>query len=74
MTEDERAGAKAWVENWKTLGPELARPRVSEYRKADRVQVFLSLGDASRASLAAHPPKPTSGMIEMQRLFAKLYK
>lgn len=64
--------AKEWVMNWKVTGPELERLRVDAHKSAKLSETMLSLCDAAKSALLAHPPKPTSGIIEMQRLFAKL--
>jgi hypothetical protein len=63
---------QAWVDNWKELGPILERLRVEEYRSGSLAETLLSLSDVTEAALKANPPQPYSGMIEMQRLFAKL--
>ncbi len=65
---------KEWIANWRETGPIMERLRVKEYRASNLAETLLSLSDVTEASLRAHPPKPTSGIIEMQRLFAKLRK
>ena len=70
MTEAEKL--KKWVRNWESLGPRLEKLRVEEYRNSNIADTIFALRDASEAALRAHPPKPTSGLVEMQRLFAKL--
>ena len=72
MTKKELAATKEWIANWREMGPILEQLRVKEYHASDLAETLLSLSDVTRASLKAHPPKPTSGIIEMQRLFAKL--
>ena len=66
--------AKEWVANWLETGPVLERLRIEAHKKSVLADTLLSLSDATRASLLAYPPKPTSGIIEMQRLFTKLRK
>ena len=70
MTEAKKL--KEWVKNWKSLGPRLEKLRIAEYRNSDLSETIFALSDASEAALRAHPPKPTSGLVEMQRLFAKM--
>lgn len=74
MAATESFTAKEWVANWINTGPLLEQLRVDTHRKSNLADSLLSLSDASRASLLAYPPKPTSGIIEMQRLFAKFRK
>ncbi len=64
--------AEAWVNNWKSLGPILEQLKVEEFRSSSIAECLLSLNDVTDASLRSNPPKPYSGIIEMQRLFAKL--
>jgi hypothetical protein len=60
------------VKNWAVTGPVLEKLRIDEYRKSDLSEILLSLSDITHSSLIAHPPKPYSGVIEMQRLFSKM--
>ena len=71
MKNGRREGAKDWVNRWRLIGPELERLQLDEQRKADLFETLFSLSDVNDASLLAHPPKPESGVIEMQRLFSK---
>ena len=66
--------AKAWVANWKSLGPELERIAIEEHFASDLGETLLSLNDVSQAALISYPPTAESGVIEMQRFFSKLYK
>ena len=74
MIAQEREMAKKWVANWRLTGPILERLRIEEHRTSNLTETLLSLSDVTRSSLLAHPPEPTSGIIEMQRLFAKIRK
>lgn len=68
----ESASVRAWIDRWKEAGEVLSKLRIEEFRNADVSMIFLSLTDASEAALTAYPPKPTSGLVEMQRLLRKL--
>ncbi len=72
MTETEREQMRIWVNTWKETGEFLEKLRIEESRNADLETVILSLNDASESALAAHPPKSSSGLVEMQRIFMKL--
>jgi hypothetical protein len=68
---EDRELMRRWVETWKRAGPELEAIRAREIREADNVQVVALL--RSSMNLAAQlPARPSSGLVEMQRLLAKL--
>jgi hypothetical protein len=70
---DEREMMRRWVETWKQAGPELEAIRREEIRQMEDSRPILeALEPAFNQALRDLPPRPTSGMIEMQRLFAKL--
>ena len=62
-----------WVRTWQQAGPELAAIRREEIRATNNATALAQLEDAYNHA-AAQPPRPSSGMVEMQRLFAKLWK
>lgn len=68
----DRSPIKGWVNRWRETGKALNALRIEEFRRSDPSSVFLSLTDASEAALIAYPPKPTSGLVEMQKFFRKL--
>lgn len=65
------ADLRRWVETWKAAGPELAAIRQEEVRTMDNVKALEQLEDAYNHA-ATLPPRTTSGLVEMQRLFSKL--
>jgi len=71
MSADRLEIVRAWVERWAETGPVLERLRLEEHRNSRLSETLLSLSDVTDAALLANPPKPDSGIIEMQRLFAK---
>jgi len=71
MLGDETKIVKSWIERWAEIGPVLERLRIEEYCRSKLSDTLLSLSDVTDAALLAHPPRPDSGVIEMQRLFAK---
>jgi hypothetical protein len=70
MTEAE--AMKRWGQAWKTAGPLLERIRREELRKLDTLRTIEALTFAIDFSKDPFRPKPTSGLIEQQRLFTKL--
>ncbi|HEX8736043.1 MAG TPA: hypothetical protein VF721_12020 [Pyrinomonadaceae bacterium] len=74
MTDEEKEKLRAWVNGWKETGEVLEKLRREEIRNLNIAETILSLNDASESALLFYPPQPTSGLIEMQRLFMKLKK
>ncbi len=68
---DERELIRRWVETWQEAGPALEAIRRKEIREADNLQVLAILEEAFNHALTL-PPRPSSGLVEMQAYFAKL--
>lgn len=62
---------RRWVETWRQAGPELAALRREEVRTMDNVVAMQQLGDCFNDATRNRPPRESSGLVEMQRLFAK---
>ena len=69
---DEREAIRRWVETWKEAGPQLEAIRHREIREADNLKVLAMLEPAFNHALRTMPPRPSSGLVEMQKWFAKL--
>lgn len=67
MTEKEMLAR--WVENWKEAGKELEKIRREEIRAGSVQETIFALTDAFESAIRHNPPKPTSGLVEQQRLF-----
>ncbi len=63
---------RRWVETWKQAGPELEAIHRREIREADNLKVLSALEGAFNHALRTRPPRPSSGMVEMQEWFARL--
>jgi hypothetical protein len=74
VTDEEREKLREYVNRWKETGEFLEKLRRADAQKINICEEILSLSDASEAALEMYPAKPTSGMIEMQKLFMKLKK
>jgi len=74
MTDEEREKLRTWVNGWKETGAVLEKLRREEIHNSNLAETILSLNDASQSALLFYPPQPTSGLIEMQRLFMKFKK
>jgi hypothetical protein len=60
------------VEAWKEAGPQLEAIRRREIRDADNLQVLAVLESAFNHALRNMPARQSSGLVEMQKWFAKL--
>jgi len=69
---EEIALGRRWVQAWKNAGPELERIRRRELRQLDAYAAIALLSGPADYGEAPRAPKPTSGLIEQQRVFRKL--
>ena len=73
-TPEQIEAGRRWVAAWRTAGPELERIRRRELQQLDtRTTIALLCGPADYR-VPPRAPKPTSGLVEQQRWFAKLRK
>jgi hypothetical protein len=69
---EEREAMRRWVETWKQAGPELEAIRRKEIEKINVLESLAALEDEFNYATRNIPPDETSGLVEMQRWFAKL--
>lgn len=72
MTHTEEENRLAWIEGWKRYAELIDDLRKPDAQDLERT--ILSLDEASRFALRRFPPRPTSGLVEMQRILAKAKK
>lgn len=53
---------------WRAAALALAKVGADELARADIRIIALQLEDASRAAIERHPPGPSTGLIEQQRI------
>jgi len=70
-TPEQVALAQRWVEIWKLAGPELECIRRKEIRELDTQRTIALLCGTADYTRPPRAPKPTSGLVEQQRLFMK---
>lgn len=63
---------RRWVETWKQAEPELEAIRRREVRDADNVAALAQMESVINYATRTLPPRPTSGLVEMQSIFARL--
>jgi hypothetical protein len=64
--------AKAWVKQWQETGRRLEVIRLQELRSTDTAAAILAFAGLDTRAAELYPPPPTSGLVEMQRLFRRL--
>lgn len=72
---DEIALMKRWVETWKLAGPELERIKKEELRALSEEEGIADVESILSVPVDGWTPewrKTWSGLVEQQRLFAKL--
>lgn len=72
MEPHDRDALAAWVRQWQITGPLLDQLRREALARVDTAEALANLDDAFEAALAQMPKRTTSGLVEMQRWFAKL--
>lgn len=70
-TPEQLALGKRWVAAWKSAGVELERIRREELRSLDTYRTIEKLCYSRAPGQPPQPPRPTSGLVEMQRWFMK---
>lgn len=69
---EEVAAGRRWVQTWREAAPRLEAIRRRELRQLDAFTAISRLCGPADCREAPRAPRPTSGLIEQQRLFAKL--
>ena len=69
---EEVALGRRWVNTWRDAAPRLEAIRRLELQQLDVITAISWLCGPADYHEASRAPKPTSGLIEQQRLFAKL--
>jgi len=74
MTMDklEEQRVRQWVRNWEAAAPVLEQLRAEDIRNSDTAAAIEQLSDVFESARRHWTPPATSGLVEQQRLFAKL--
>ncbi len=62
----------AFVDAWRIAGPELEAMRDRDLRETPLPEALDQLSDMIESALFLRPPQPTSGLEQMQAVFARL--
>lgn len=72
MTDEElHRRQKEYVMGWKVVGEYLEAERREHVRQADTAKSLEALSGLFDSAVWLHPPKPSSGMVEMQAILAR---
>jgi len=63
---------KQWVDNWERVGPILEQIKAEELRKPNYHEELEGLLPMCDLACVQTEPQKTSGLVEQQRLFAKM--
>lgn len=69
---EERETIRRWVKTWEEAGPHLEAVRRQDIQRTDTLEALAILESAFNHATRSLPPRPSSGLVEMQRWFAKL--
>jgi len=69
---EERETIRRWAETWEDAGPHLELVRRQDIERADTQEALAMLESAFNHATRSLPPRPSSGLVEMQHWFAKL--
>ena len=72
MDKQQEQRVRQWIQNWEAVGPVLERLRDEEIRNSDTAAAIEQLSDAFESARRHWQPPATSGLVEQQRLFARL--
>ncbi len=70
----DKSEQKRLVMNWSRNADLIESMQIESLRRDGPQNAILALADVNRIAISRHLPEPTSGLIEMQRLFTKLRK
>lgn len=71
-TPEQIAEGKRWVRTWADAGAALEQLRREELRRLDTLKTISLLCGPADYHQPPFAPKPTSGLVEQQRWFAKV--
>lgn len=71
-TPEQVALGRRWVKTWQEAAPRLEAIRHRELRELDTFAAISLLCGPTDYQEGVRAPKPTSGLVEQQRLFARL--
>lgn len=74
MTNTEAEQIRQWRDNWKRASKTLEELRIKDIRETDVIDAIPAFDDAFESALWLTPNSPTSGLVELQKRFARMRK
>jgi hypothetical protein len=65
---------KEWAQTWKSNNSALEQVWIDDVRASNPAQAIKNLDQAFRYAMQVSPLRPSSGLVEMQRILAKQKK
>ena len=65
---------KQLAENWRRVAARQEELRIEAIRNSDVAASIAAFDTAFRSAIWLSPPSPTSGLVEWQKLLARMYK
>jgi len=72
MEKSQEQLVRRWIEDWRAAGPVLESVRAEAIQQSDTAAAIEQLSDAFESARREWPAPTTSGLVEQQRLFARL--
>ncbi len=72
MEKSQEQLVRQWIENWRAAGSVLEGIRAEAIRQSNTAAAIEQLSDAFESARREWSPSTTSGLVEQQRLFARL--
>jgi len=72
MDDLEEQRVRQWIRNWEQAAAVVEEIRAEAIRNSDTAKAIEQLSDAFESARLHWTPPTTSGLVEQQRLFAKL--
>jgi hypothetical protein len=70
-TDPQKAPARSWMENWRTIAPILEKLRLDSIRRADTAAAIEAFHLAYQSARLRCPSRRSSGLVEQQRWFKR---
>jgi hypothetical protein len=71
MTEQEKIQARAWIQNWREIGPMLENLKRGALKRVNTAEAIEAFDTAYKSARLHYPSRKSSGLVEQQRWFKR---
>jgi hypothetical protein len=71
MTEQEKNRARAWIQNWREIGPMLENLKRDSLKRVNTAEAIAAFDTAYKSAQLHYPSRKSSGLVEQQRWFKR---